>query len=71
MKKLLFVGIVGVLMTLGLVLAGCDDLTKDKNNCREDGSCVSGPAVDGYYTYQWCQDSSCKVKGTPGSKCDC
>lgn len=38
MKKLLFVGIIGVLMAFGLVLAGCDD---PYWTCSEHGTCGS------------------------------
>jgi len=66
--KILVVGLIGLLMVGGLMLAGCKD---DKGPCPTGGKCrVDGSSVSG----NWCAESRCKVSqaGTNYTDhCDC
>jgi len=66
-KKFLMVGLIGLLMAGGLILAGCDEIgpCSTGGNCRVDGISVSG---------NWCKESRCIVSksGTNHTDyCDC
>jgi hypothetical protein len=72
-KKILFVGLIGLLMAAGLVLIGCKDDEVVPAGCSSLGSCtlVSGTAFSG------CGDSGCAVddeytaNGISGANTDC
>jgi hypothetical protein len=69
-SKLLVVGLIGLLMAGGLVLAGCKD---EAGGCKGDGAC--------YYIvhnndYKWCGVESCAVwkstdTGQSSLSCNC
>ena len=65
--KIVAVGLVGLLLAGGLVLAGC----KDKEEpCSTGGNCyVSGINVSG----NWCKESRCAISrpGSGSASCDC
>jgi hypothetical protein len=47
-KKILVVGLIGLMMAAGLILAGCN--TKINENCPGDGRCKSGSECGVHYT---------------------
>jgi hypothetical protein len=51
-SKIWVVGLIGLLMTVGLVLAGCDN----RGPCNNDRNCRLGPS-----TFNHCSDSGCEV----------
>ena len=71
MKKILFLGAVAVLLSLGLVLVSCGKKCDNDGNCKFDPSSLSG--IQGTSS---CSESDCAVtkslKGPQTSaKCDC
>ncbi|MCL1930970.1 MAG: hypothetical protein FWF55_04085 [Treponema sp.] len=76
-SKILVVGLIGLLMAGGLVMAGCDE-----PGCSNDGKCEYQTAVlDGYYgsssgVDNVCGDSDCNVykqkySGGATARADC
>jgi hypothetical protein len=75
-SKILIVALIGLLLTGGLVLAGCMD---DPNpNCSSKGECFVKSGANGVFLGgKDCSNSSCAVNGIPeGTKnldvnCNC
>jgi hypothetical protein len=64
MKNVFFVIMLGVVLTLGVVVVGCE---KD-DGCSGDGDC--------YFTtssqpFKWCGDVGCSTATKDNSRCDC
>jgi hypothetical protein len=65
-NKLLILGLVALMLTCGLFLAGCKEVVSSKGGCPDGGDCYWDPATDWGYT---CGEKSCGVPGRP--KCNC
>jgi hypothetical protein len=68
MKKILFLGVVAILLSLGLVLASCNgDEEEGKEKCSDGGACYYDLVND----VGWgCGEDKCGVyNGRP--KCNC
>jgi len=59
--KILVVGLIGLLMAGGLLLAGCKD-----ESCPKDGYCYVGDLVK-----ETCNKSDCHGKPSGQDKCNC
>jgi len=67
--KILVVGLIGLLMAGGLILAGCDE------GCDRGGGCYAQVDSDGYVSRSSCGSSKCQASGgnspRPGSPLEC
>jgi hypothetical protein len=61
-KKIVFVGVIGMMMTAGLVLVGC------KEDCPWNGDCSYNSATGDYKS---CGSSACDEALDDGGSCNC
>jgi len=62
-KRVLVVGIIGLLLAIGLALIGCDDFfdKKEEGSCSIGGSCSVEWVSSTHYTGTLCFQKNCNV----------